>query len=67
MPTPKDKYPVYPRMLFVRREVLSPSGKPLPLPAGTVAPKMGSDDELKTLPNPYLVGTQPPPKAAAAK
>ncbi len=65
VPTPKDKYPVYPRMLFVRREVVSPNGKPLPLPAGAVAPKVGSDDELKTLPNPYLIGTQPPPVAAA--
>jgi hypothetical protein len=66
VPTPKDKYPVYPRMLFVRREVVSPGGKPLPLPAGAAAPKMGPGDELKTLPNPYLIGTQPPPKATAA-
>jgi hypothetical protein len=67
VPTPKDKYPVYPRMLFLRREVVSASGKPLPLPGRVQTPKKGADDELKTLPNPYLIGTQPPPAAAAAK
>lgn len=61
VPTPKDKYPVYPRMLFVRREVLAPNQKPLPIPEGAREPSMGADDELKTLPNPLLVGTQPPP------
>jgi hypothetical protein len=67
VPTPKNKYPVYPRMLFLRREIVSATGKPLPLPAGAQAAKMGADDELKTLPNPYLIGTQPPPVAAAEK
>jgi hypothetical protein len=67
VPTPKDKYPVYPRMLFLRREVVSANGRPLPLPQGARAPKIGKEDELKTLPNPYLIGTQPPPVAAAAK
>jgi hypothetical protein len=61
VPTPKDKYPVYPRMVFVRREVVSPDQKPLPLPEGAQEPRMGPQDELKTLPNPLLVGTQPPP------
>ena len=37
VPTPKDKYPLSPRMLFLRREVVSASGKPLPLPAGAAA------------------------------
>ena len=62
VPTPKGKYPVYPRMLFLRREVLSPGAKPLPLPAGAVEPKVGKDDTLKTLPNPFLVGIAKPPK-----
>jgi len=61
VPTPKDKYPVYPRMLFVRREVLAPNQKPLPLPEGSQEPRLGPQDELKTLPNPLLVGTQSPP------
>lgn len=61
VPTPKDKYPVYPRMLFIRREVLAANQKPLPLPDGAHEPKLGPQDELKTLPNPLLVGTQPAP------
>ena len=61
VPTPKDKYPVYPRMLFARREIVSPSQKPLPLPEGAHEPQMGPGDELKTLPNPLLVGTRSPP------
>ena len=67
VPTPKGKYPVYPRMLFVRREVVRPNGKPLPLPEGAQAPKPVAGDELMTLPNPFLIGTQPPPVAVAAK
>ncbi|MGA2496199.1 MAG: hypothetical protein ABSH20_00570 [Tepidisphaeraceae bacterium] len=61
IPTPKDKHPVYPRMLFVRREVIAPAAKPLPLPANAQEPKTGANDELKTLPNPFLMGSQPPP------
>jgi hypothetical protein len=61
VPTPKGQHPVYPRMLFVRREVLGPNQKPLPLPADAHEPRMGPQDELKTLPNPLLVGIQPPP------
>ena len=62
VPTPKDKYPVYPRMLFLRREVIAAGSKPMPLPAGAVAAKMGPSDVLKTLPNPFLVGIAKPPK-----
>ncbi len=61
VPTPKDRHPVYPRMLFVRREVLGPNQKPLPLPEDAQPARVGPNDELKTLPNPLLVGTQPPP------
>lgn len=60
VPTPKDKYPVYPRMLFVRREVLAVAAKPLPLPPNAQAPQKAAADELQTLPNPFLIGTQPP-------
>ena len=61
VPTPKDKYPVYPRMVFVRREVLSPGQKPLPLP-GKRAHEPRSDgrrrrEELEdVLPNPLHRG-----------
>ena len=58
VPTPKDKHAVYPKMIFVRREVISVGGKPLPLPENAAAPKPGPDDELKTLPNPFLIGTR---------
>ena len=60
-PTPKGKTAVYPRMVFIRREVVSPSGKPLPLPENAVAAKpLGADEELATLPNPFLLGVTPP-------
>ncbi len=61
VPTPKGLHPVYPRMVFLRREVLSPGQDPLPLPADAKPPTSLSGDELKTLPNPLLTGTQPPP------
>ena len=60
-PTPKGRYPVYPRMMFLRREVLAPSSVPLPLPQGAVAAKVGPNDELVSLPSPFLIGTEPPP------
>jgi hypothetical protein len=48
-------------MLFVRREVLGPNQQPLPVPANAHPSRLGPRDELKSLPNPLLVGTQPPP------
>ncbi|MCA9267023.1 MAG: hypothetical protein KDA41_01060, partial [Planctomycetales bacterium] len=62
VPTPADLQPVFPRMLFVRREVVSPGQEPLPLPDGARPPQRGASDQLKTLPNPLLTGTQAPPK-----
>ena len=60
-PTPKGRTPVYPRMVFIRREVVSPTGVPLPLPDHAVAAKpLGPDEELATLPNPFLLGVTPP-------
>lgn len=58
-PTPKGEYPVYPRMVFLRREVLAPSSAPSALPAGAVEAKAVSGD-LPTLPNPFLIGTVAP-------
>lgn len=61
VPTPRGLHPVYPRMVFVRREVLAPNQQPLPLPDNAQPPKRNPGDELKSLPNPLLTGTQPPP------
>ena len=61
VPTPKGQHPVYPRMVFVRRELLAPGQQPLPLPTDAHPPRSQPGDELKALPNPFLVGTQPPP------
>jgi len=60
VPTAKDKYPAYPRMMFVRREVIGPDQKPLPLPEGAKAPKMEPTDELKSLPSPLTIGLHSP-------
>ncbi|MEI6165852.1 MAG: hypothetical protein WCS52_01525 [bacterium] len=65
-PTPKGQYPVYPRMVSVRREVVVPGGVVQPLPAGAEEAKVASEAELQTLPSPFLVGTQPPPAWAAS-
>lgn len=65
VPTPKGKHPAYPRMLFVRREVLGAGARPLPLPEGAVAPTMKPGDTLQALPNPFLVGTNQARAAAA--
>lgn len=59
--TPGEFHPVYPRMLYVRREILGPEQKPLPTPVAPTAPTLAVGEALKTLPNPLLVGTQPPP------
>lgn len=61
IPTPADKFPVYPRMIFVRREIIASNSKPLALPENAQTPTAGPNDVLKTLPNPFLMGSQPPP------
>lgn len=63
VPTPRGMHPVFPRMLFVRREVLAPHQQSLPIPDGAQTASMKPGDELKTLPNPLLAGTQAPPPA----
>jgi hypothetical protein len=60
VPTPRGKYPVYPRMLFLRREVLAPGSRPLALPEGAAPARAAGPDELKTLPNPFTVGFETP-------
>ncbi len=64
-PTPKGRYPVYPRMLFVRCEVLLPGQAPAAVPAPPSTPKIGPNEELATLPSPWLIGTQLPPAVPA--
>lgn len=67
VPTPRGKFPVYPRMLWVRREIV-PAGSRLPaLPTGATPPRMTPGDELRELPNPFLIGTtMPPPRKIRA-
>lgn len=60
-PTPKGQNPVYPRMMFLRREVVGPSSTPAALPDGAVEGKKASADELVALPDPFLIGTALPP------
>jgi hypothetical protein len=57
-PTPKGQYPVYPRMEFLRREVLTPGATPRALPTGAVAAQPAAAAELQTLPDPFLIGTE---------
>ena len=61
VPTPKGKQPVYPRMVFLRREVLGPGQKPMDVPAPPSVPVVGPDETLATLPNPWTIGIERPP------
>jgi hypothetical protein len=58
-PTPKGRYPVYPRMLWMSREVVSATSSPSPLPEGAPA-RLASPEELQALPDPFLIGTETP-------
>jgi len=62
VPTPKDKWPVYPQMLFLRREVLAPGSKPAPLPKGAATARVGAGQALKAMPNPFVMGIAAAPK-----
>ena len=59
VPTPKGKFPAYPRMLYLHREVLAAGDKPAPLPPGAVSPKMGPTDVLMGVPTPWTMGATP--------
>jgi hypothetical protein len=61
IPTPAGKLPVYPRMAFVRREIVSTGSQSLPLSPTAVTPQPVAVENLLTLPNPFLVGTELPP------
>ena len=60
VPTPGGKQPVYPRMLFLRREVLAPGQQPMPVPAPATTPAVGANETLATLPSPWLIGARAP-------
>ncbi len=60
IPTTKGKQPVYPRMVFMRREVLAPGQKAQPTPTTPTAVKVGPDEYLASVPVPWLIGATPP-------
>lgn len=60
VPTPKGKQPVYPRMVFLRREFLGPEGRPGAVPADPTSPEVGPDEYLADVPVPWLIGASPP-------
>jgi hypothetical protein len=60
-PTPRGKFPVYPRMLLVRREVLMPGQTPLATPVPPSTSAAGPGEELATVPNPFGIGAMPSP------
>lgn len=62
VPTPKGGQPLYPRMLFLRREVIARGQSPMPVPEKALAPEAGKAVRLETLPNPFMMGIAKPPK-----
>ncbi|HUT35593.1 MAG TPA: hypothetical protein VNE39_19040 [Planctomycetota bacterium] len=64
IPTPKGKYPVYPRMVLLRREVLAPGQEPMATPTPPSTPTVGANDVLATTPNPWLIGAAKPASRA---
>lgn len=60
VPTPEGKRPVYPRMLFVRRELLSPGEEPAAAPAPPSEPRVSPGQVLAEVPNPWTVGVEGP-------
>ncbi|MFC1479407.1 hypothetical protein ACFL6F_02315 [Planctomycetota bacterium] len=59
--TPEGKYPAYPKMVFLRREILAPGQKPLPLPDDSREFAEVKGEVLKEMPNPFSVGFHKPP------
>ena len=66
VPTPRGKQPVYPRMLFLRRELLAPGQSPLPRSRGTEHPGGRRGRVLADVPNPWRIGTGKPPDGGPA-
>jgi hypothetical protein len=47
-------------MVFVRREIVPANSTPLPVPPGAIEAKSAPAEQLQTLPNPFLIGSEPP-------
>ncbi|HZZ71386.1 MAG TPA: hypothetical protein VFE24_03980 [Pirellulales bacterium] len=60
VPTPRANQPVYPKMVFLRREVLAPGQQPLATPVAPSQPKAEPGEVLATLPNPWIMGARAP-------
>ena len=60
IPTPKGKQPVYPRMVMLRREVLGPGQQPMEVLQPPTTARLGADEFLADVPNPWLIGTGEP-------
>ena len=60
IPTPEGRQPVYPRMVFLRRELLAPGQAPAEAPAPPSTPSVKAGETLATLPNPWTMGVRPP-------
>jgi hypothetical protein len=60
VPTPRGRQPVYPRMVFLRREVLAPGQSALPVPQVPSTPRVADDQYLADVPNPWRIGTGGP-------
>lgn len=60
VPTPRGKQPVYPRMLFLRRELLTAGQESAPVPAPPSEPTVGPEQELRDVPTPWLLGSLSP-------
>jgi hypothetical protein len=60
VPTPRGGQPVYPRMVFLRREVLAPGQSPAPVPQEPSTPHVGRGEYLAEVPVPWLIGTGSP-------
>ncbi len=63
VPTPRGKQPVYPRMLFLRRELLAPGQQPLPVPVPPSVPKVEASEYSAEVANPWMIGTGKPATA----
>ncbi len=60
IPTPNGKQPVYPRMLYLRREVLAVGRPARPTAAASTTARVGPEEYLANVPVPWLIGTTPP-------
>jgi hypothetical protein len=60
VPTPEGKQPLYPRMLFLRRELLAHGQQPMEVPVAASTPRVGAAEYLADVPNPWTIGAGEP-------